>query len=393
MNRGIRIGKLFGINVRVDWSWLLIFALVTWNLATVFSTTHQDWSALLSWTTALVAALLFFLSVLAHEMAHSLVAQARGIPVRGITLFLFGGVSNIQREPSTPGVEFLVAIVGPLTSVVIGVLLVVGAGLIVDVPAGSLGDPTQLVAGMGPVETLMMWLGSVNFLVGLFNMLPAFPLDGGRVLRSIFWAVGDNLRAATKWAARIAQVIAWGMILLGIAMVFGVEVPIFGSGLISGIWLAFIGWFLNSNAVQSYRRMVIHDILEDVPVSRMMRVEPPTIPSGIRVSSLMYDYVMRSDDQAFPVIDDDRLAGLVTLDDVRKVGRENWERTVVDEIMTPASELVTVAPDEDAADALARLQEREFRQLPVLRNGHLEGLLRRRDIMRWLQIESELARS
>ena len=393
MDRGIRIGRLFGINIRVDWSWLFIFALVTWNLATVFSTTHPDWSTALSWGTALAAALLFFLSVLAHELAHSLVAQARGIPVRGITLFLFGGVSNIQREPPTPGVEFLMAIVGPLTSIAIGVLLLVGAGLIVDVPTGALGDPMELVAEMGPVETLMMWLGSVNILVGLFNMLPAFPLDGGRVLRSIFWAVGNNLRAATRWAARIAQVFAWGMILLGIAMVFGVEVPIFGSGFISGLWLAFIGWFLNNNALQSYRQVVIRDILEDVPVSRMMRVEPPTIPPGIRVSSLMYDHVMRSDDHAFPVVDGNRLVGLVTLDDVRKVARENWDTTLVDEIMTPATELVTVRPEEDAADALERLQERQVRQLPVTANGHLEGLLRERDIMRWLQIESELARS
>jgi Zn-dependent protease len=386
---GFRIGRIFGINVQIDWSWLLILLLVTWNLSAVFGQSHGDWGAVLSWGIALIAALLFFVSVLAHELAHSLVARARGIPVRSITLFLFGGVSNIEREPASAGGEFLIAIVGPLTSVLIGLILIVAASAAVG-PLGDLSDPTQAIGQLGPVTTLVLWLGSVNILVGLFNMIPAFPLDGGRVLRSFFWAISDNLRQATRWAAWIGQGIAWLLILVGISMVFGLQVPVLGSGPISGLWLVFIGWFLNSSASQSYRQVVIQDVLGGIPVNRMMRRNPPTATAGLSVSSLVHDYVMQSDDHAFPVVEGDRLQGLVCLHDVRTVSRDAWETTTVREIMTPADQLVTVAPDEDATEALHKLQRQEVRQLPVVQNGSLAGLLRRQDIIKYLRLEEDM---
>jgi Zn-dependent protease len=389
MGSGFRVGRLFGINIRLDWSWLLILALVTWNLSAVFGQTHDDWGAALSWGVAFIAALLFFASVLAHELAHSLVARARGIPVRSITLFLFGGVSNIEREPRSAAGEFLMAIVGPVTSVVIGLILTVAASAAVG-PLGDLGDPNQAIGQFGPVTTLVLWLGSVNILVGLFNMIPAFPLDGGRVLRSIFWAITDSLRQATRWAAWIGQAIAWLLILVGISMVFGVQVPVLGSGPISGLWLAFIGWFLNSSASQSYRQVVIQDVLEGIAVNRMMRRNPPTVTAGLSIDSLVHDYVMQSDDHAFPVVEGDRLAGLVCLHDVREVSRDAWETTTVREIMTPADQLVTVTPDEDATEALHKLQKRDVRQLPVTQNGSLAGLLRRQDIIKYLRLEEDM---
>jgi len=389
MGSGFRIGRIFGINIRIDWSWLLILVLVTWNLSAVFGQTHGDWSAVLSWGIAFVAALLFFASVLAHELAHSLVARARGMPVRGITLFLFGGVSNIEREPPSAGGEFLMAIVGPLTSVVIGLVLTVAASIAVG-PLGDLGDPSQAIGQFGPVTTLVLWLGSVNILVGLFNMIPAFPLDGGRVLRSFFWAASDNLRQATRWAAWIGQGIAWLLILVGISMVFGLQVPLLGSGPISGLWLAFIGWFLNSSASQSYRQVVVQDVLEGIEVERMMRRNPPTVTPGLSVSSLVHDYVMQSDDHAFPVVEGDRLQGLVCLHDVREISRDAWENTTVQEIMTSADKLVTVAPDEDATEALHKLQQQDVRQLPVVENGTLTGLLRRQDIIKYLRLEEDM---
>ncbi|NLF12153.1 MAG: CBS domain-containing protein [Anaerolineaceae bacterium] len=390
MDRGFSIGHIFGINIRVDWSWLLIFVLVVWNLASVFGGVHPDWGPALSWGTALVAALLFFGSVLAHELAHSLVARARGIPVRGITLFLFGGVSNIQREPPSAGAEFIMAIVGPLTSVVLGaILVVIGVASAGPLPNAA-AAPNQFLASLGPLTTLLLWLGTVNIVVGIFNMIPAFPLDGGRVLRSIFWALSNNLRKATRWASWIGQGIAWLMIVAGIAMVFGVQLPVLGTGPISGLWLAFIGWFLNSSASRSYQQVVVQDMLEDVPVRRLMRSNPPTVPPDITIDSLVHEYVMGTDDHSFPVVEGSHLLGMICLHDVRDVPRTEWDTTLVRDVMTPEGNLITVKPDEDAAEALHRLQQQDVRQLPVTTNGTLQGLVRRRDFVRWLQLESEL---
>jgi Zn-dependent protease/predicted transcriptional regulator len=353
MRSGFRIGRIFGIDIRVDWSWLFIFVLVTWNLSTLFSQSHAGWTPTLVWGLSLFAALLFFASVLGHELAHSLVAKAQGVPVRNITLFMFGGVSNIQRDPESAWGEFWMALVGPLTSLILGGILL-------------------LIGGRG------------------FNLIPGFPLDGGRVLRSILWAISGNLRRATRWAAGVGQLIAWAMILAGIGMVFGLQIPFFGTGLVGGLWLAFIGWFLHTASAQSYQQLVVHDILEQVTVERIMRMDPPTVPANSSVSELVHDHVMGADDYGFPVLDGGRLAGIVTLDDVRKVARDTWDTVVVREIMTPANQLSTVSPAEDAAQALDKLVQNDVRQLPVMRGGELVGLLRRRDIVKWLQLHSEM---
>lgn len=389
---GFHLGKLYGIDIRIDWSWILILLLITWNLTATFNQAHPTWSAGLQWSLSLLAALLFFASVLAHEMAHSLVARSQGLPVRNITLFLFGGVSNIQREPTNPKNEFWMAIAGPLTSLVLG-------GLMLLIVAGSVfaarrlsTNPARILGSLSPAGTILLWLGSVNIILGVFNMVPGFPLDGGRVLRSILWAITHNLRRATRWAAMIGQAIAWLMIAAGIAMAFGVYIPFFGAGLISGLWLAFIGWFLNSASSQSYQQVEIRDLLEGVSVAALMRQNPPTVAPECTVEELVYEHMMHGDDQSFPVLDHDRLVGIVTLDDVRKVHRNDWPLTRVSSIMTPAQTLVTVTPDEDAAAALEKLIERDVRQLLVVRpgayGGDLVGLLRRQDIMRWLQLHS-----
>jgi Zn-dependent protease/predicted transcriptional regulator len=392
MRSGFRVGKAFGIEIRADWSWLLILVLVIWNLSTTFSGVHRDWGPVLVWGIAIVAALLFFGSVLAHELAHSLVARARGIPVRDITLFLFGGVSNIQREPAAPGAEFFMAIVGPLTSLVLGGLLVLLAGASVGPVQDAIADPTQAAARLNPLLTLVIWLGSVNVTVGLFNLIPGFPLDGGRVLRSILWAATGNLRRATRWAAGVGQAIAWIMIVGGIAMTFGARIPFFGTGLGGGLWLAFIGWFLNTASAQSYQQVVINDILEGVPVSRMMRKDPPTCRPTCTIARLVHEHILGTDDQAFPVLDGSQVVGLVTLEDVRRVARDAWDTMSVGDVMTPADRLVVVAPEEDASQALKKLTSADFRQLPVVHDGELVGLLRRRDVITWLQVHAELTR-
>lgn len=388
MNSGFGIGRIFGISLRIDWSWLFIFLLVTWNLALGFGQLHPSWGPGLQWGTALAAAVLFFASVLAHELAHSLVAKAKGINVRSITLWLFGGVTDIQRHPPSAGAEFLIAVLGPLTSIALGALFLWLSGVTASLAPAVASDPAGTIARLDPVTTLLLWLGPINIVLGVFNLIPGFPLDGGRILRSILWGLTDNLRRATFWAATVGHVVAWLMIAAGIAMAIGVRLPVLGTGLVSGLWLAFIGWFLNSAASQSYQQVAVQDLLEGVPVSSLMRTDPPTAEPDLPVSDLVHERVMRTDDHAFPVMEGDRLVGLVTLDDVRRVPRDRWDRVRVREIMTPADRLVAVTPTEDATEALDKLRERDVRQLPVRKNGQLVGLLRRRDIVRWLQVQS-----
>jgi len=389
MRNGWRIGRLFGITIYVDWSWLLIFLLVTVNLATGFAQVHPNWGPGLNWSEAIIAALLFFASVLAHELAHSLVAQAQNIPVDNITLFLFGGVSNIQQEPRSPRAEFLIAIAGPITSIVIGVICLLAASLFVRLPADAAASPGNAFAALDPLTTLLLWLGQINILLGIFNLVPGFPLDGGRVLRALLWAVTGSFRTATRWAAGVGQVVAWLLIVTGIAMIFGVQVPFFGSGFVSGLWLAFIGWFLSSAARQSEQQVVIHDMLAGIPVARLMRTNVLAVPPTISVGELVERYVMGTDEHAFPVLDGDRVLGLVTLEDIRKVSREKWDTTMARDIMTPADQLAAVRPQDDAATALDKLMERDVGQVPVIADRHLVGLVRRRDIMRWLQLQAQ----
>jgi len=388
MRNGLRIGRLFGITISVDWSWLLIFWLILWNLATGFAQVHPTWGAGLTWGLALVAALLFFASVLAHELAHSLVARAQDIPVRNITLFLFGGVSNLEQEPGSPRAEFLMAIVGPITSLVIGGICLLAAGAFRRLPADAAANPATAFTALDPLTTLLLWLGPINILLGIFNLVPGFPLDGGRVLRAILWGATGSFRTATRWAAGVGQVIAWLLIAGGIAMIFGVEVPFFGVGVVSGLWLAFIGWFLSSAARQSVQQVVVHDLLAGVPAARLMHSNGPTVSPTISVGDLVQHYVLGTDERAFPVLDGEQLAGLVTLEDIRKVARAAWDTTTVRAIMTPADQLASVTPQDDAAAVLDTLMQRDVRQVPVIAAGHLVGMVRRRDIMRWLQLQA-----
>ncbi|HEY8461438.1 MAG TPA: site-2 protease family protein [Blastocatellia bacterium] len=392
MNRGLYIGRIFGINIHIDWSWVLIFLLVTWSLAAgLFPAWHPDWSQGLRWGVALAASLLFFASILLHELSHSLVAKARGLPVRRITLFLFGGMSNIEREPQTPKTEFLMAVVGPVTSVLLGLIFLALAAFGVASSNITGGDPQTIARQLGPVTTLLAWLGPINILLGLFNLIPGFPLDGGRILRAALWSGTKDLRKATAWAAGVGRLTGWMFIGAGIAMGLGARLPFFGTGLLGGLWLIFIGWFLNNAAVSSYQQTVVRDLLEDVPVFRLMRLNVPTVAPTLTVSRLVYDYVMGVGERAFPVVEGDRLVGMVCLKDIRRVRREDWDRVTVREIMTEASHLDVVTASEDASNALEKLTRRDVGQAPVIENGRLVGLLRRADILKWLELQSGLA--
>ncbi len=391
MIHGVRVGRILGIEIRLDPSLLVIFLLISFHLALgVFPAWQPDLGGALTWVLALSAATLFLASILAHELSHSVVARAFGLPVRNITLFLFGGVSNIEREPESAKVEFWMAVVGPLASLVLGGVFTALA-LVTAAPLPATTEAaTEWLAGLHPITTLLLWLGPVNVVLGVFNLLPGFPLDGGRILRSILWGVTGNLEQATRWATAAGQAMGWTFVFLGIGMVFGLQVPIFGTGLIGGLWIAFIGWFLTRAAQASYTQALLRSALSDVPARRIMATPLDTVPPDLTLARFVDEHLAHSDQRAFPVLDGDRLVGLVCLEDVRRVPRPEWEAHPITDVMTPRDALTIAGPEEDAAEVFRRLSEAGVGQIPILDGEHLVGLVRREDIVRWLQLEADL---
>jgi Zn-dependent protease/CBS domain-containing protein len=381
-----RIGKLFGIEIRLDWSWLVILVLLTWNLSIVFSRWHPDWSPVEPIAVALVASLLFFGCILVHELAHSLVAGRYGLRVRSITLFLFGGVSNIEHEPPSARAELFIAVVGPITSVLLGMGFLAASVLTTPVSLEDAGTAFTAYAQLGPVETLFAWLGPVNLAIGVFNLIPAFPLDGGRVLRSILWGLGGNLRVSTRRVSAVGQLFGWIFIVAGIAMTFGAHIVFFGTGLAAGLWLAFIGWFLHSAASQSYKRLAIDDAFAGHAVEEIMRRDTPTVSPDLSLAALVHDYLVVSDARALPVVRGDHLLGLISLTEVRGVPSAEWPATPVGRVMRPNESLTLATPDEPVAQAFEQLAAQDIEQLPVLDHGRLVGMLQRRDVARWLEL-------
>jgi CBS domain-containing protein len=258
-----------------------------------------------------------------------------------------------------------------------------------SLPSASLLNPLGALSGMNPVATMLFWLGPINVILGIFNMIPGFPLDGGRVLRSILWGITGSVRTATRIATWVGHLVAWVFILAGVSMVFGVNIPFFGTGFISGLWLAFIGWFLNQAASQSYQQVVVQDLLEGIPVSRFMRANLPAVRSNQTVSQLVDDTLMNSDERSFPVMDGEQMVGVVGIDDIRKAPRSEWDTTPISKIMTPQSELDTLTPREDVSEALNAFSTKDVAQLPVIQDGRVVGMLRRSDIMRWLHLHQQ----
>jgi Zn-dependent protease/predicted transcriptional regulator len=381
-----RIGKLFGIDIRVDWSWVFIFVLMTWNLSMVFSQWHGDWPPLEQIGVAVVASTLFFGCLLAHELAHSLVAMRFGLRVRSITLFLFGGVSNIEQEPPSARAEFSTAIVGPLTSILLGVAFLVLAGVVTAVELKDVENVQTAIAQLGPLPTLLAWLGPINLVIGVFNLIPAFPLDGGRVLRSILWGLSGDLRTATLRVSAIGQAIGWFFIIAGIAISFGVKVPLFGEGVVSGLWLAFIGWFVRSAAAQASRRVAIDEAFAGHTVEELMRSEVIAVPPEMPITTLVHDFLVRSDDRALPVVTDNQFVGLISMSDLHTIPPADWPKTTVATVMRPKSSLAVATPDEPIVKALEELARRDIEQLPVLDHGRFVGMLQRRDVARWFEL-------
>ncbi|MGF1508012.1 MAG: site-2 protease family protein [Myxococcota bacterium] len=387
---GLRIGRVFGVDVHLDPSLIVIVLLIGSTLALgTFPAWHPDWSLALSWGVALVAAVAFLLSILAHELAHAVVGRALGVEVRGITLFMFGGVASMGGESSSPRDEFLMTIVGPLVSLLIGFLGIAGAAALGPGVDASV-EPEAFVKQLGPVASILAWLGPINVMLAIFNLVPGFPLDGGRVLRAIlWWATGDRLRA-TRWASRIGQGFATLLIALGVSMALGVIIPGLGGGLVSGLWLVLIGWFLKSAARSSYEQVVRSRILSETSVSRVYDRQVMAVPSSMTIAELVEGPGLRTEQASFAVEREGRWAGIIRVDDIRQVPRDTWDERRVSEVMTPMESMTVISVDANAEEALRSMTEHGFDQLPVRdRHGSILGFIRRKDILRWLYLHEE----
>jgi Zn-dependent protease/CBS domain-containing protein len=370
MPGSFRVGRIAGIDIFIHVSWIIIFVLLTWSLATGwFAVLYPGWSTITYWVVSLIAALLLFVAVLVHELAHSLVARARGLQVKNITLFIFGGVSNIEQEPQTPGVEFQMAFVGPLTSLVIG-----GIAYLLQL---ALGENTS------PLAAILRYLAVTNILLGIFNLIPGFPLDGGRVLRSIIWKLTGSLRTATRVTTLVGEMIAYLFILLGIWLFFG-------GNLLDGIWLGFIGWFLLNAAQSANAQSMLQSMLKGVTVGEVMNPSPITVPANISLQKLVDDYFLPRGLRSAMVTQFDQLAGLITLSDIRSVPREQWSQVSVGQVMIPVNKLYVVSPQQSLNDVLPLMAEHDVNQLPVVQDDRLVGVLSRDAIMRYLEVRRSL---
>ncbi|OLB37701.1 MAG: CBS domain-containing protein [Chloroflexi bacterium] len=370
MAGSIRLFKIAGIDIEINVSWIIVLVLLTWSLATGwFSALYPGWSTATYWLVSLISALLLFVSVLLHELAHSLVARRRGLSVHSITLFIFGGVSNIEQEPTSPGIEFQMAFVGPIVS-----LLIAGIAYLLSLPLRGVNSP---------ITAILTYLAVTNVLLGIFNLIPGFPLDGGRVLRSIIWKVTGSLQKATRAAAIIGQVIAFLFILWGIWQFFGGNV-------LNGFWIGFIGWFLLVSAQSANSQVMLQSVFRGVTVGEVMNRAPIMVPADISLQKLVDDYFLRYGIRSALVTQDDQLVGLITLSDIRHVPREQWGQVPVSRVMIPLNRLHVVSPQQSLNDVLPLMVSRDVNQLPVMQDGRVVGVLSRDAIMRYLEIKRSL---
>lgn len=366
MPGSVTIGKIFGIRIEVHFSWLIILVLLAVSLAIDwFPAAAPGISRPADYALSVLASFLLLVSVLVHELAHSLVARARGLPVSSITLFIFGGVSNIEQEPTSPGEEFVLSFVGPLTNLV---LAAITAAIVYAVRGES-----RLAA------VFFGYLALSNFLLGIFNLIPGFPLDGGRVLRAFLWAVSGSLRRATRWSAIVGQVVAYIFILIGIWLFFLGNV-------FDGIWIAFTGWFLLSGAHAAGQQAMLDSLLRGVTVARVMLPAPLAVQANSSVQAMVDQVMIPYGLRAVLVEQGELLAGLATLRDVRHLPREQWAQTPVGHIMIPKERLHTVRPDQPLADVVSMLSEHDVNQLPVIEgDGRVVGLLTREAVLRFIE--------
>jgi len=359
MRTSWRVFKIFGIDIRIDSSWIFIFGLITWALAGhYFPSQYPRWPHWQYWGVGIAASVLLFASVLAHELTHSLVAQSRGEEVRSITLFIFGGVAEIAHEPETAGKELVIALIF--------------FGIWIAVREASV-----------PIAALTRYLAVINILLALFNMIPGFPLDGGRVLRAIAWKITGNLKRATRIASISGQAVAFVLIVFGIFQILK-------GFFFNGLWMSLIGWFIHSAATRGYREVLVKEMLKDVRVKDIMDTTFETVEGSISVQELMEDYILKKRERTFLVTEAGNLAGIVCLDDVKALPAEKRQDTTVRDIMTPSDKLETVSREDDGSEVLARLASGKINQVPVIEAGEIKGIVCRSNILDFLHLRTEL---
>ncbi len=364
--------KLFGFKVRIDVSWLIIAVLITWTLATgLFPRYYKDLPAPVYWWMGVAGALGLFFSIVFHEFFHSLVARRFGLPMKGITLFIFGGVAEMSEEPENAKTEFMMAIAGPLSSIALGVIFY---GIFRASAAAGWPKPVQGIFG---------YLSYINLLLAAFNLLPAFPLDGGRVLRSALWKWKGSLRWATRKAAGIGSLSGLLLIILGVANVLS-------GNFVGGIWWFLIGMFLRYAAQSSYQQVLIRKALEGTPVRSIMRKDPVTVPPSLTIGEFVENYIYKYHFKMFPVLEDGKLAGCITTRQVKDVPRQEWGRRRVGEIVSHCSNENSVSPEYDAVKALGLMSRTGNSRIMVVENGQLVGIISNKDLLRHISLKMDL---
>jgi len=368
----IKLFNLLGFEVRIDLSWIIIAGLITWSLAAgYFPYLLKDLPKETYWFMGAVGAVGLFVSIIFHEFCHSIVARKFGIPMKGITLFIFGGVAEMGDEPPTARAEFWMAVVGPFSSFFIG-----GVFYLVYSWGRQSGWPL-------PVNGVTWYLAWINVLLAAFNLLPAFPLDGGRILRSILWGFKQNLRWATRVSSTIGSAFGIGLIVLGIFQFISGNV-------IGGLWMFLIGMFLRGAAQMSYQQLVVRKALEGEHVRRFMNPTPVTVPATTTVQDLVEDYIYKYHYKMFPVMEGNQLAGCITTREVKEIPREEWGRETVGPLASRCTPENTIEPEADATKALALMNQTGVSRLLVVEKGHLVGIVTLKDLLNFLSLKVEL---
>lgn len=375
MKTHIRLGRVAGVELGLHYSWLVVAALITFSLVARFRYTNPDWSTAVIWVSAVITGLLFFVGLFVHELSHAMVAKSRGLPTRRITLFFLGGMAQIEREAEDPGTEFWMAIAGPIASVVLGVICL---GLAHTAFGWQLWQLPQ-----APAAAVLVWLGYINLTLAAFNLIPGFPMDGGRVLRAILWWATGNGDQAMRIAARVGQTVGWLFVVWGVFRVFT------GADL-GALWIALIGWFLVQAASATLYQVQASSMLRGSRVADLMSRDCGRVDAAASAQEFVDWHLMRSESRCFLVFEAERIVGLVALSDVRKVDRELWRQTPVRAIMQPIERVHAVAPDTPVMEALEKMAREDVNQLLVVSSGQVLGVVTRAHILQVLRVRSEL---
>ncbi|HSB09348.1 MAG TPA: site-2 protease family protein [Blastocatellia bacterium] len=374
MHSQIKLGRIFGIEIGLHYSWLVIALLIVFSLAGHFREINPNWGDGVVLLTAVATGVLFFAAIIAHELAHSLVAKLRGLPVRSITLFALGGVSQIDKEAPDAKTEFFVAVVGPLTSFLIGIALL---ALSLAFGWSASGTPNT------PLLAMLVWLGYINIVLAVFNLIPGYPLDGGRVLRAIVWWINKDMVRSTRIAARAGQAVALFFIFTGVYRLFA------GAGF-AGLWIAFIGWFLLDAAGASYAQVEVSERLRGVRVGDIMTRDCPTIEGRTNLQTFIDEFLLRTGRRCFIVAENGVVEGIITAHEIKGVEPQLRAFKTVSDVMRPMHQLRTVAADSPVIDVLETMGREDVNQLPVVSAGRLEGVISRDQVLRYLQTRIEL---